>query len=662
MNKEDLLAYRTKLEKLSEKEKKLRCKYINKIINGKIQGPRLDKPSVDNAWVGQYEEDEIKMDYLNVNMIRQVYEYNKDNLDAFALDFAGKKITYRELCTDRLEETKKMFAKIGIKAGDVVSIAAPFFPETVYSIYALNALGVQIVLCDPRVPADKFKDYFNKSNSKYVIAYDHYYKNIEEIEDECGIQNTILLSPLSSLSASQSAHVIKDRVIGLTKNNYKKVKEKELTIKDAIKNVVDEIKPVKYTSKKAIKWNDLKEQVKDMDNIPDAPYDEDAPAITVFTSGTSGETKGATSSSKAINRLATQQKEAMRDATGEKFLLIMPPFIAYGLAVGLHGQLCRREELIMVPTFNIDNEAELLGKLVMLFKPQTIMGVPKFMVDLIKHKLLQSADLSFLKDIIIGGDGIIDKSEMEINDFCEKHNSSAKVTKGWGLTEANSVFTYTSKNNDISSAGITAPGNNIMIVKELDDDLTNDKLDVDDLEELSYGEEGEIFIRAEGKIIDYLDNEYESKRIFFRSSSTGQVWIRTKDLGKMKNDGQLFITGRKKRIIIRPDGHNISPFAIEKIVNKSEKVENCVVVGRPVGENEHGSYAIAYVELKDEYKDFDKSKIISELKQEVDSQLPPRDIASEYKFIEKIPSTDIGKVNYKLLEEQEKKLVLKRAN
>ena len=113
-----------------------------------------------------------------------------------------------------------------------------------------------------------------------------------------------------------------------------------------------------------------------------------------------------------------------------------------------------------------------------------------------------------------------------------------------------------------------------------------------------------------------------------------------------------------KRIIIRPDGHNISPFAIENIINKNDKVENCAVVGTPATDSVHGSYATAYIELKKEHRK-EQIEILKELKSEIESQLPPRDIASNYKVVDEIPLTNIGKVNYKELEEQEKKLVLR---
>ena len=107
-----------------------------------------------------------------------------------------------------------------------------------------------------------------------------------------------------------------------------------------------------------------------------------------------------------------------------------------------------------------------------------------------------------------------------------------------------------------------------------------------------------------------------------------------------------------KRIIIRPDGHNVSPFAIERIVNNHEKVDNCAVVGRPSGDHDHGSYPVAYIQVKEKYKGQEES-ILAEVKKEIEEKIPPRDIANYYEFDE-IPLTNIGKVDYKSLEEKEK--------
>jgi len=377
----------------------------------------------------------------------------------------------------------------------------------------------------------------------------------------------------------------------------------------------------------------------------------------VYTSGTSGEPKGAIASNDTYNHIAASQSISLMDTkVGDKFLLIMPPFIAYGLAIGLHGQLCRGQELIMVPSFNIDNQKEMLGNLVYKYKPQTIMGVPTFMVDLIEHPKMQNLNCEFLKTVIVGGDSMIKSAEERVNEFLASKRSEARICKGWGLTEVNSAFSYTKdrNTNELGSVGIPLVGNEIKIVKPVEED----NIDFDSLEEVKYNEVGEIFINSKSSILDYLNNPEESKNVFFYSKITGEKWIRTKDLGRITEDGNIYIDGRKKRIIIRPDGHNISPFAIENIINSSEYVEACAVVGTPSVEHEHGEYATAYVQLKKDC--INKKEILQELRKEVEKLLPSRDIANNYKIIDEIPLTNIGKVDYKVLEEKERKLVLKK--
>ena len=84
-------------------------------------------------------------------------------------------------------------------------------------------------------------------------------------------------------------------------------------------------------------------------------YEKDMPSVIVYTSGTSGNPKGAILTNDNFNNFALFQKQSVPDAKiGDKFLLIMPPFIAYGLVIGLHNQLCQGQELIMIPTFTLD--------------------------------------------------------------------------------------------------------------------------------------------------------------------------------------------------------------------------------------------------------------------------------------------------------------------
>lgn len=585
--------------------------------------------SIDKPWLKQYDVKDINISFPKTSMKDYLFECNKNNKNLVAINYYGRKITYEELFR-KIEEAKKSFKKMGIKNNDVVSIASPFLPEVVYSIYAINALGGVVNLVDPRVPASKLVNYFTGSNTKYLVMYDGIYEKVKNIESNANIEKSILISPLDSLPIGM-------KCLADFKNVIKKNKV----------NIEDD---------KYVKWKDFLGESKNDNYVDDEIYSYEKPAIIVYTSGTSGEPKGAISSNESFNNIALSQSISLTHTkVGDKFLLIMPPFIAYGLAIGLHGQLCRGQELQMVPTFTIDNQAKMLGDLVSKYKPQTIMGVPTFMVDLIKHPKMQKLDCKFLKDIIVGGDSMNVSAEEKVNNFFIAKKSEARIKKGWGLTEVNSAFSYTKdeNSNELGSVGIPLIGNNIKIVKPVEDDDIN----FDELEEVKYNDIGEIFINSKSTIIDYLNNSIESKKVFFIDKN-GNKWVRTKDLGKITEEGLIYIVGRMKRIIIRPDGHNISPFAIENIINKNDKVENCAVVGTPATDSVHGSYATAYIELKKEHRK-EQIEILKELKSEIESQLPPRDIASNYKVVDEIPLTNIGKVNYKELEEQEKKLVLR---
>lgn len=623
------------IKHLNFSEESLRNIYLKKLVLGEIQGPLTGKASIDKPWFKFYEDEYLIEPFPKMSMYRYLIECNKDNMDGIALDYYGNKITYKRLI-EEIDETAKSFVALGIKSGDVVTVGAPFLPETIYSIYALNKIGAVANLIDPRVPDYRLKEYMMGANSKYLVTLDMCFPKVESIMDDFLINSTIYISPNDSL------------ILGM---------QLAKKAKDVISNYMNNTKGYSKDIKRSthcMSWKEFKNLGRGIDSIYEPRYSPNMPAVIVYTSGTSGEPKGAISSNESLNNVTIGQQAFLTSTNvGDKFLLIMPPFIAYGLAIGMHGQLCKGQTLVMVPNFNIDNSKEMLGKLIRKHKPQTIMGVPSFMVDLIGHPALSNLDCSFLKNVIVGGDSMVPSAEELVNSFLASKRSSAIVRKGWGMTEVESAATYTRDDikNPIGSVGIPLPGNNIKIVKCLPEDCTN--IDVDELEELNYDEEGEIFITSRASIIDYLNNPEESKRVFYVSKRTGEIWIRSKDLGKMSSDGFLYISGRMKRIIVRPDGHNISPFAIENIINSHKEVSNCAVVAHKSEADSHGSFAVAYIQLKKEYLDR-KLEILKEIKDDISRQLPPRDVASYFEFVDELPLTNIGKVDYKDLENREK--------
>ena len=115
-------------------------------------------------------------------------------------------------------------------------------------------------------------------------------------------------------------------------------------------------------------------------------------------------------------------------------------------------------------------------------------------------------------------------------------------------------------------------------------------------------------------------------------------------------DGFIFVINRMKRMIIRFDGHNVFPSAMEEVLNTYDGVEECAVVGVSHGEKKNGQLAKAFIVLKSDYKG-QEELVLEELKKLMLQKLPERDQVEAYQIIDKLPLTPIGKVDYRALEQ-----------
>ena len=174
-------------------------------------------------------------------------------------------------------------------------------------------------------------------------------------------------------------------------------------------------------------------------------------------------------------------------------------------------------------------------------------------------------------------------------------------------------------------------------------------LNPDTKEELGYDKIGEIYISGPSQMVGYNKETLELKSVLV-PDEYGTSWIKTGDLGKVDSDGHVFVEGRIKRMIIRPDGHNVFPTAIENVILTHKAIDNCVVVGTKSKEYLNGEIPVAFITLKEEYF-ADADNIKEELIKMSAEKLPPRDVALDYEFVDFIPMTSVGKVDFNKLKE-----------
>ena len=170
------------------------------------------------------------------------------------------------------------------------------------------------------------------------------------------------------------------------------------------------------------------------------------------------------------------------------------------------------------------------------------------------------------------------------------------------------------------------------------------KPDTDEV--LPNGEEGEIIMRGPSVMKGYLNNDAENARTL-RRLADGNIWLYTGDLGKMDDDGYVYFSQRIKRMIIS-NGYNIYPSRIENIIDGCDEVSYSCVIG--VKDPRRMQRIRAYIVLKDGYEPTEETKmsIMEQLAVHIASYALPKEIV----FKESMPKTLVGKVAYRVLEEE----------
>ena len=166
-------------------------------------------------------------------------------------------------------------------------------------------------------------------------------------------------------------------------------------------------------------------------------------------------------------------------------------------------------------------------------------------------------------------------------------------------------------------------------------------------EELDPNIEGEICISGPSVMVCYVDNEEETRNTL-RRHPDGRIWLHTGDLGKMDDDGFVYFSQRIKRMIIT-SGYNVYPGQLENIIDGHPKVLLSCVIG--VKDAYKMQKVKAFVVLRPgiEPSDEVKKEILDYCREHIAKYAMPYDI----EFRTELPKTLVGKVAYRVLEEEE---------
>ena len=553
-------------------------------------------------WLKYYDQKFIDQTLPALSAFEYVCQRSKNHLNDTALEYYGRKFAYADLIVN-VKKTAAALRGAGVKKGDIITVVSIMTPEIIALFYAADMMGATLNLVDPRYSVEGIREYIEEVDSHLLVCLNVVYERCRQAAKRTNVEKVIVLSPADSLPPLMAV-------------GYK------LTTPD--KN--------KYASN-VIRW---KQFIKGGEGQSTAaePYDPDHACVVVHTGGTTGSPKGVMLTDDCFNGIALQfQAYPKLFHRGQKLMNIMPPFIAYGFACGIHLPLVLGFTVIIIP--NLDPAK--LGSLVLKHKPEHMFGVPTHYQQLASDPKLRDKDLSFIINYAAGGDSLSRGAEQTVNDFLAAHGARYPIAKGYGMTEVSSAATVAAGlDNKPGSVGIPMV-NTVVAAFEPGTD-----------QELPIGQRGELCISGPCLMKGYY-NKPEETAILLRRHPDGRVWAHTGDMGYLDEDGFVFLDSRIKRMIIRHDGFKVFPSMIENVVSRHPAVHQCSVVGCADKDHTQGRLPFVYIVLKSGTT-AKKKQVIRELERMCAEELPEYVQPVAYKFISSMPMTPVGKVDYRQLE------------
>ena len=149
-------------------------------------------------WEHYYDEDKLSIEIPDVSLYEYMIEETKDYKNNFAINYFGRKITYK-LFWEYIDRCAKSFKSLGVREGDVVTICMPNTPEAVIAFFACNKIGAVANMIHPLSAEEEIKHYINSTKSVLLVAFNQCYNKIRNIIKDTNIYKVVIVSASESM-------------------------------------------------------------------------------------------------------------------------------------------------------------------------------------------------------------------------------------------------------------------------------------------------------------------------------------------------------------------------------------------------------------------------------------------------------------------------------
>jgi long-chain acyl-CoA synthetase len=358
-------------------------------------------------------------------------------------------------------------------------------------------------------------------------------------------------------------------------------------------------------------------------------------SVLIYTSGTTGRPKGVMlSESNLLANMDGITQTLSLNPDEHTMMLALPLFHAFGLIVALYG-MSLHAPIVLVPRF-------LPKKIFQAVVEEHVTIMP--LVPTMFTMLLEAANrlgADAFRDLhycISGGAALPPELLARI-----ESTLNVTVLEGYGLTETSPVVAVNSPLRGSIPGAVGKPLHNVQ-VKLVDEQNRTLPVAVG-----AVSAEGEILVKGPSVMMGYYKLPEYTERAF-----DADGWFRTGDLGRFDGEGNLLISGGRKKDLIIKAGENISPLSIERVLYKCPAIMEASVIG--VAHEKLGEAILACVQLRE-----GQQMTESELRAYCREHLPPFMLPDAFLFYDELPKSPAGKILKKRLREENPTLPVSRS-